>query len=94
MAHSNDTQRQCGTVWIGTAHSMPSNLPHLVAQGALTAEQAARVDVQDVRAGDPECMVYAAFGLRPSQVNFSWAPGRRLVGIQWDYRCDDASPVP
>ena len=92
MDRSAQVQKQCGVVWIGMVHSTPSNVPYLVSKGLLNQEQATRVDMQDVRPGDPECMVYAAYGLREGQATFQWDAKKRLVSIQFDYRCD-VSPL-
>lgn len=46
------------------------NLELLVARGLLTADQAQRARVADVRMGDPECLVYAAYGLSTDTVTF------------------------
>ncbi|WP_236585284.1 hypothetical protein [Dyella sp. EPa41] len=85
-------QKQCGVVWIGLNHSTPSNFPRLVAQGVLTPEQAARVDAQMLRVGDPECMVYASFGIRENEADFRRDRDKRLISIALDFRCD-LSPV-
>jgi hypothetical protein len=88
-----EVEARCGMVWLDKQHFIQHNLDLLVQEGYLTAQQAYRAREHDVRPGDPECLAYAAYGLRQSKVTEVHDAHKRLTSIAIDYRCE-LSPIP
>jgi hypothetical protein len=86
---SEATYEECGkTTWNKEMYSS-QNLARLVPLGYLTKEQATRASRQDVRIGDPECLVFAAYGLnRGKSFNFTTDTNKNLVEREFSYTCD------
>ena len=86
---SEATYKECGkTTWNKGMYSS-QNLRRLVPLGFLTQEQALRASKQEVRVGDPECLVFAAYGLKRGKFfNFTNDANKNLIEREFSYTCD------
>lgn len=69
------------------------NADRLVPMGLLTADEASQAKKHIVMTGNKECLVYAAYGLHPSNYTFVSNKEKHLTHKIVEYRCKD-SPIP
>jgi len=93
---SNETFRACAPYHLQKNMPIEHNLELLVTHGLLTQDQSQRVRIADVRVGDPECMVYAAYGLTTgSQTFFRGTKNDGLIQRSVAYWCANSeAPCP
>jgi hypothetical protein len=93
---SGITFKMCARYHLGKDMPVEPNLDLLVSHGLLNEEQAERVRHADVRVDDPECAVYAAYGLSTGAVTFHNRPNQEgLISKDVIYWCSNSqAPCP
>lgn len=84
---------ECGIYRLSKGMPIQHNLDRLIALGMLSPEQALRASKVEVRPGDPECLAYAAYGLKRKTIGVTRNLDGLVIGKQATYVCAD-SDVP
>lgn len=90
---NEDAYAACGSFRIKKGFQDPAVMNHLVASHQLTGEQAARAVQRNVQIGDPECLVFAAYGLDRHKISFYKNKAGEVTSKSVTYLCSQ-SEVP